>query len=136
MKYVLDTDTLIYFLKGNESIYERIASFSHGDITTTIINHSELFFGAFNSAYKKKNLQKVSDFFDNIIVLPYCMESSLIFSEQKSLLKKQGKILADLDLMIASIVIKNEGVLVTNNTRHFERIKKLRIDNWVYTPRT
>ena len=38
--------------------------------------------------------------------------------------------LADMDLMIASIVLANSGILVTNNVKHFERIKKLQFENW------
>ncbi len=130
MKYILDTDTLIYFLKGNENIVECVTKYLPENIATTIINHSELFFGAFSSAKKHANIGKIGDFLHNMTILPYCEASSLIFSEQKSLLRKQGKTLADLDLMIASIAIKHGGILVTNNVRHFDRIKKLKIENW------
>lgn len=130
MSYILDTDTIIYFLKGMPSITERIASISPGEINTTIINHAELLFGAFNSARKQKNLKKVGMFLDAIKILPFCEQASAIFAEQKAGLKKRGTLLADLDLMIASITLRHEMVLVTNNSRHFERLKNLRLENW------
>ena len=130
MKYVLDTDTLIYFLKGYTNVVERVSNILPEEMTTTIINHSELLFGAFNSVKKKQNLEKIEDFLDKIHILPFCKESSRIFAEQKASLKKHGNIIADLDLMIASIVLRHQITLVTNNIKHFARIKFLKIENW------
>lgn len=130
MKYFLDTDTLIYFLKGHSSVVERVSQQSSSDLATTIINHSELLFGAYNSARTKENLDVVSGLLKTLPIVPYCEESSIIFAEQKALLKKQGNILADLDLMIASIILKHQVILVTNKTRHFTKIKNIRLENW------
>jgi tRNA(fMet)-specific endonuclease VapC len=130
MKYVLDTDTLIYFLKGNENILSRMSRVPSYHIFTTIINHAELFFGAFNSIKKKFNLEKIQEFLATIKIMPFCEEASIIFAENKAKLKQRGNIIADLDLIIASIAMKNNAVLVTNNTKHFIRIKELHLDNW------
>lgn len=132
MKYILDTDTLIYFLKGHENVVKRVASVSRDELGTTIINHAELLFGAFNSQRKKQNLLKAKSFLENILIMPFCQESSYIFAENKALLKKRGNIVADLDLMIASIALRNKSILITNNTKHFNRIKKLKIENWTH----
>lgn len=131
MKYILDTDTLIYFLKGHNKVVEKIAAISLDEIAITIINHAELLFGAFNSIKKKENLEKIEQFLQNITILPFCEQASYLFAEYKASLKKQGAIIADLDLMIASIVMQSNSILVTNNVRHFERIKKLTIENWL-----
>jgi tRNA(fMet)-specific endonuclease VapC len=88
-----------------------------------LFSHSELLFGAFNSIKKKQNLEKIEEFLDEICILNFCRESSRIFAEQKSQLKKQGTIIADMDLMIASITLQNQGILITNNTKHFLRKK-------------
>jgi len=128
--YVLDTDTLIYFLKGHQNVVERVTDTLSENITTTIINQAELLFGVFNSLKKKQNLDKVEKFLDNIDIEPFCQGSAYIFAEQKALLKKQGNIVADLDLMIASIAMYHQRTLVTNNTKHFARINGLMIENW------
>lgn len=131
MKYLLDTDTLIYFLKGERSVVDTLSKKSSSDLATTIINHSELFFGAFNSARKKENFEVVSGLLKTLPILVYCEESSIIFAEQKALLKKQGNIIADMDLMIASIALKHQLILVTNNTKHFNKIKTIKLENWL-----
>lgn len=130
MKFVLDTDTLIYFFKGHTNIVERITNVHKNDITTTIINHAELLFGAFHSAKKQQNIEKIQALFAKIHILPFCHESSYIFAEHKALLKKQGNMLDDMDLIIASIALRNQSILVTNNMKHFNRIKNLQIENW------
>lgn len=130
VKYVLDTDTLIYFLKGYPDVVEKITSTPADHLNTTIINHAELFFGAYHSEHKKRNLEKITAFLGNINILPFCSQSSLVFAEEKARLKKEGAIIADLDLMIASICVKNHMTLVTNNTKHFHRIAKLKSENW------
>ncbi len=130
MKYILGTDTLIYFLKGNEKVILHMSKMPMTHLFTTIINHAELLFGAFNSIKKKENIEKIQKFFTTIKILPFCEESSVIFAENKAKLKQEGNIIADLDLMIASITIKHKMTLITNNTRHFNRMNKLNIENW------
>jgi len=130
MKYFLDTDILIYFLKGEKKVVDKISKQNPLDLATTIINHSELLYGAYNSAKKKENLSIVKSLLKNLHVLHFCEESSTLFAENKAFLKKQGTPIADLDLMIASIAQKHKATLVTNNTKHFLRIKNLKLENW------
>jgi tRNA(fMet)-specific endonuclease VapC len=130
VKYILDTDILIYFLKGNVHVVNKMTRVDVNHLSTTIINHAELFFGAYNSAHKKQNLEKITAFLGNINILPFCIESSKIFAEKKANLKKESTIMADLDLMIASIAIKNKLTFVTNNTKHFARFDQLTLENW------
>ena len=130
MKYILDTDILIYFLKGHQSIVEKVSVVSRSNLSTTIINHAELLYGAYNSTKKEQNLKKIQEFLKEIKVLEFTSTASLLFAEHKAQLKKQGAILADMDLMIASIVLANDGILITNNVKHFEKIKKLNFENW------
>lgn len=95
MKYILDIDTLIYFLKGHQNIVENLSKRSSTEISTTIVNHSELLFGAFNSAKKKENLEIIKGLLKVLNAIPFCEDSSTIFAEQKASLKKQGNIVAD-----------------------------------------
>jgi tRNA(fMet)-specific endonuclease VapC len=130
MKYVLDTDTLVHFLKGDRNVIETLANHAATDLSTTMIKHSELLFGVFNSAKKKENFKLISGLLKTLTLFDYCEESSMIFAEQKALLKRQGNLVADMDLMIASITLRHKATLVTNNTRHFARINGLKLENW------
>lgn len=56
MKYLLDTDTLIYWLKGNKNIEEKALTIGLDQLGYSIISHAELYFGAYNSEQKDKNI--------------------------------------------------------------------------------
>ncbi|WP_456433471.1 PIN domain-containing protein [Nitratifractor sp.] len=130
-KLLLDSDILIYFLKGRKEVVERFAKHPPDDLLTSRINYSELLYGAYNSARVERNLQTIREFLENFEILEFDKRAAEIFAMKKARLKKRGAIIADMDLMIASIAIANDTALVTNNTKHFERIKDLRVVRWV-----
>ena len=126
-KYILDSDILIYFLKGQKDIVEKIISLPNESLYTTIINYTELLYGIYNSDKITQNKEKILSFLDNFKILQFDKNSSEIFAKLKAKLKKQGNIIADMDLLIASIAISNKAILFTNNLKHFKRIKELDI---------
>jgi predicted nucleic acid-binding protein len=130
MNYIIDTDILIYFLKNNENVVEKFSEINNEKISTTIINYTELLFGAYNSLQVEKNLKRFKAFLKTIHVVDFDKNAAEHFARTKAKLKKKGNLIADMDLMIASICLANNFVLVTNNTKHFNRIEKLKIENW------
>ena len=126
-KYILDSDILIYFLKGKEDIVQKVISLPKNDLYITIINYTELLYGIYNSNKISQNKEKILPFLENFKTLQFDKKSSEVFAKLKAKLKKQGNIIADMDLMIASIAIANKAILFTNNIKHFERIKELKI---------
>ncbi len=124
---VLDSDILIYFLKGKKEVVSEVLSIPTDELYITRINYTELYYGAYNSSRVNQNLEKIEPFLKNFKILEFDENSSLFFAKLKARLKKEGNIIADIDLMIASICIANKQELFTNNVRHFERIKELKI---------
>jgi predicted nucleic acid-binding protein len=86
-----------------------------------------LLYGIYNSNKISQNKEKILPFLDNFKILQFDKKASEIFAKLKTKLKKQGKIIADMDLMIASIAISNKAILYTNNLKHFNRIDELKI---------
>ncbi len=125
---ILDSDILIYFLKGKREVVAEMTKLE--SLYTTRINYTELIYGAYNSSKPAENLAKFREFLDNFIILEFDEKSSEIFAQIKAKLKKDGNIIADMDLMIASISIANNMALVTNNHKHFSRIKELKTVKW------
>lgn len=131
MKYLLDTDICVYFLNRNKTIVDKIALLSIDDLAISSFNLTELLFGAYNSGHIKKNLERVY-FFENMVeVLPFDRKAVENYAVIKSELKKQGKIIEDFDILIASVAVSNGITLVTNNVKHYKRIPNLKIENWV-----
>jgi predicted nucleic acid-binding protein len=125
MKYLLDTDTLIYWLKGNKNIEEKALTFGLEQLGYSIISHAELYFGAYNSEQKDKNLKAIQVVNQKLALVNFNAESAQLFGMIKADLTQQGKIILDADIMIASIALSNELTLVTNNEKHFNRIPNL-----------
>ena len=130
MKYLLDTNICIYLLNGDKSLKKKVREtgiFSLGISNATL---AELYFGAYNSKMVEENLQRIAVFKKHLTVYPDSQESAKIFGEFKSSLKSEGNIIEDFDILIASIAFTNNCILVTNNPKHFQRIKDLQIENW------
>lgn len=129
-KFILDTDICIYWLKGNENIERNIIKHGLENVFITVITECELFYGAFKSIKKDKNLAVLEELKKKIRTLHTTEGVSYNYGKTKSELEVRGQTLDDADLLIASIAITNNTILVTNNTEHFKRIQGLKITNW------
>ena len=128
--YILDTDICIYWLKGDDSIEKKIVQVGFSNICITVITECELFYGAFKSAKKEKNLSVIGELKSKINMLHTVEGVSPIYGKLKSELGNKGQTIDDADLLIASIALSNNAILVTNNISHFKRIPGLKIENW------
>ena len=133
MKYLLDTNTCVYLINGNESLKEKVREIGVYSLALSISVLSELYFGAYNSKKVDENLKRIEIFKKNLTVYSDSESSSKLFGKIKADLRSKGKIIEDFDILPASIAISNNCVLITNNTGHFERIEILQIQNWLKT---
>ena len=111
MKYLLDTDTLIYWLKGNKNIEEKALAIGLEQLGYSVISHAELYFGAYNSAQQDKNLLTIQIVSKKIALVNFNAESAQLFGKIKADLKQQGNIILDADIMIAAISLSNRLTL-------------------------
>jgi tRNA(fMet)-specific endonuclease VapC len=129
-KYILDTDTCIYWLNGDQRIERKILAVAVENIYMTIITECELFYGAYKSARVEKNIEVLKALQEKVKTLQTSAPVAPLYGKFKVNLEQIGKRLDDADLFIACIAMAFKGILVTNNTRHFNRIHGLQIENW------
>ena len=130
--YFLDTNTCIYYLNGRyESIKRNLLSHPPNDIKIPSIVKAELLLAAYKSKKRKANLEKLEKFLQPFEVVPFFDLVAYAYADIRSSLEKSGKIIGPDDVLIASIVQFHGGILVTNNTEEFKRVKGLMIENWV-----
>jgi len=130
MSYLIDTDIIIYSLKGHPLVHNNLVKNESIPKSISVITYGELLFGAKNSQNHEKNLAivyRIKELFPIIDVDKAIIE---VFSELKAGLRKEGSPLDDFDLLIASTALTMNATLVTNNVKHFSRIKGLKIENW------
>ncbi|MBC8458773.1 MAG: type II toxin-antitoxin system VapC family toxin [Deltaproteobacteria bacterium] len=132
--YLLDTDTLIYNLKGNDSIKRNLELHLEDPIKISVITLMELYFGAYKSEKVTGNLAKIRRIENSFEIVSTGKESAQTFGMLKASLKKSGSPLDDFDLLIASCAMAHNLTLVTNNTKHFSRIDGLKLTNWTIYP--
>jgi predicted nucleic acid-binding protein len=130
MKYLLDTNICVYWLKGNEQIEQKILSVGIDNVALSFINVSELYYGAYKSKRIESNLNLVRQLSDQLSVVESDETISELFGQLKAELEGAGSIIDDADLFIAACAKVHGLILVTNNIKHFKRIKGLKLENW------
>ncbi len=128
--YLIDTDILIYSLKGHEQVIAHLQRTAKVSKAISVISYGELLYGAQKSARPEENLARVrrlGEILPVIEVSPAIMEA---FASLKARLEREGRRLDDFDLVIAATAMTLGYRLITNNEKHFTRIEGLHIDNW------
>ena len=131
MIHILDTDTCIYFLKGRfPSIKAKLSSRRPKDIKISAVVKAELLFGAENSDHVKRNKNRIDAFLLPYEIIPFDSLVAQTYATVRHRLEKAGTPIGANDLMIAATVLSTGGVLVTNNTVEFRRVRGLKVENW------
>jgi len=128
--YLLDTDTLIYFLKGHESVISNFKAHVSMPKALSIITYGELVYGAHKSKRATANLAKIhrlAEIYPVIDVTRSVMDS---FGGIKAQLSAAGTTVDDFDLLIGCTALTLNYTVVTNNLRHYEKIPGLRVITW------
>ena len=132
--YLLDTDTIIYNLKGHLAVEKNLRQHFHDSIKISVITLMELYYGAYKSQKVTSNLAKIKTIESSMEVIPLGKELVEIFGIHKAKLEKTGTRLDDFDLILACCALAHNLVVVTNNVKHFQRIEGLKIANWTEEP--
>ena len=130
MKYLLDTNICVYWLNGDVTSEQRALEIGLKNIAISFITLSELFYGAYKSQRVEQNLTAIKSLKKKLKRIDSDKKICETFGNLKSDLEKEGNIIDDADIFIAACALENNLVLVTNNEKHFLRIKGLRIENW------
>lgn len=133
LQYLLDTDMCIYLLNDNSRIKARVAQVGVACLAVSIPTVGELYFGAYNSARVDANLARVRTFLapPGPQVLLVDEAAAKCFGRFKASLRRTGRPIGDIDLLIAGVAQSRGLTVVTNNTGHFERIPELTLENWL-----
>ena len=131
MEYLLDTNICIYIIKKKPAeVFEKFKNLALGDVGISSITLAELQYGIEKSSMPEKNSEALEKFLTPIEILDFGYEASVEYGKIRAELEKKGIPIGPLDTLIASHAKSLDMVLVTNNTREFERIADLKIENW------
>ncbi len=132
MKYFLDTNVCIYFLKGKyNNLLKNIQTRHPDEIKIASIVKAELLYVALKSREVDENIEKITKFLLPFEIIGFDDIATTYYAKNRAELEKKGSIIGPNDLIIASIVQANDGILITNNKQEFRRVTNLKIENWL-----
>jgi tRNA(fMet)-specific endonuclease VapC len=127
---LLDTDTCIEILRGNQSVINK--RIETGELVAiSFMTVGELYYGAEKSTSSNKNRRLVAEFILSVNVINTDIQIMQKFGEIKAQLTLKSTPLADTDILIAATSLTLCKKLITGNIKHFEKIDDLVIENWI-----
>ena len=130
MKYMLDTNICIYAIKKNPQVLKRIQQEQGSGLCISSITLAELEYGAAKSAAPERNRLSIMRLLFILDILPFGQRAALDYAEIRAELERNGTPIGPLDMLLAGHA-RSEGLtFVTNNTREFQRVSGLSLDNW------
>jgi tRNA(fMet)-specific endonuclease VapC len=130
MQYLLDTNICVFFLRGKFNLDEIIKQKGKENCFISEITVFELRFGAENSDNPTKSHKAVDLFVSGISIIPI-YSSIKKYAKEKVRLRKLGKPINDeFDLLIGVTSVENKLTFVTDNTKDFENIDGIKMENW------
>ncbi|WLE96097.1 MAG: type II toxin-antitoxin system VapC family toxin [Candidatus Electrothrix communis] len=128
--YLLDTNTLIYFFKDIGNVAETLLSKSPKNISIPSIVLYELEVGIAKSNNPKKRKKQLEALTSRITVQSFTPREAEVAAMIRADLEKQGTPIGPYDTLIAGTALSVNATLVTNNTKEFQRVAGLSLEDW------
>jgi tRNA(fMet)-specific endonuclease VapC len=128
---LVDTDILSFYFKGDEKVVNKFNDYlrEFDVINISIITYYEIL-GGLKFKNAERQIKEFEEFVANNTIIHISEESAKISGDVYADLRQKGITIGTSDILIAGIAIENELTLITNNERHYESIKGLKIENW------
>lgn len=132
MLHMLDTDTASYLIKGRSPAIEaKLASLTPSSVCISVITRAELQYGLKRLPTEHRLHLAVRQFLRIVRILPWDGDAADWYAQIRHQLVATGQPIGEMDMMIAAHALAAGAVLVTNNSRHFQRINApLILENW------
>ena len=132
-RFLLDTNIVSYYLRRSSASLEVKLNQALRDAhcAISVISRAELRYGQFAMAADDKRRGLIDGFLLRTPNLPWTSAAADQFGTLKSHLKRQGTPIGELDTQIGAHALAEDLILVTHNTRHFERIAGLKLEDWM-----
>lgn len=131
LKFLLDTNIVIYVIKRRPIEVLQAFNANASRMAISAITLAELVHGAEKSSQAVSNLAVVEDFCSRLEVLPYTLKAAYHYGQIRAELERMGQIIGVNDLHIAAHARSEGLIVVTNNTREFDRVPALQVENWL-----
>lgn len=131
MRYMLDTNICIYAIKNKpEQVFLHLQEHDPEEICISSVTYAELVHGVEKSKAIEKNRVALALLLANIEIMNFDSLAAESYGKIRVDLEKAGTSIGPLDMLIAGHAKALGYTVVTNNTKEFERVKGLKLENW------
>ena len=129
--YLLDTNIISYWMRGDKKLIDYIKKHPPSDLSLSTITLAEIFYGIEKSSVKKKERRlKIKQISTLLNIYPFDEAAAGKYAVIRSELEREGRVISERDTQIASIALANKLIVVTHNVKEFNRIAKLKVEDW------
>ncbi|MGH8499472.1 MAG: type II toxin-antitoxin system VapC family toxin [Methylococcales bacterium] len=128
-RYLLDTNTVSHLIKGHSAVAGRVVAVPMASLCISAITEGELLFGLAKRPDAKRLHLVAQELLRRVDVLPWDSSIAKCYGTVRADMERQGKILAPLDLLIATHALSVNAIMVTND-RAFHQVSGLSIEDW------
>jgi tRNA(fMet)-specific endonuclease VapC len=131
MKYLVDTNILIYLCNSKSAKLERrFRRHRPDEFLVSSITVGELIYGANKSRQKDRNLQAVLKVLSPFTIVDFDSSDGWEYGEIRAELESKGRVIGGNDMLIAAQARRRGLIVITNNTREYKRVADLKVENW------
>ena len=131
MKYLLDTNICIYIINERPAqVLQKLINAGQESLAVSTVTVAELAFGVVKSN-RAESRSKLENFLSKFPLLPWDQNAAWAYGKVRKNLEASGQRIGERDLLLASQALASNLTVVTNNTREFERVEGLNLENWV-----
>ncbi|CAN5591068.1 type II toxin-antitoxin system VapC family toxin [soil metagenome] len=127
---VLDTNTVIHYFKGLGRVAERLLATPPSQVRVPSLVVYELEVGIQKANEPQKRREQLRVLLASMAVLPFHVREAEVAAKVKMELEARGTPIGPMDVLIAGTALAHGATLITRNTREFERVDGLRVENW------
>jgi tRNA(fMet)-specific endonuclease VapC len=130
MRYMLDTDICIYTINERPAaVLSAFKQFHAAGLGVSSVTAAELFFGVARTG-SQRNVDALRRFLATLEIAPFDASAAEVSGSLRAWLASQGTPIGPYDTLIAAHAHALGATLVSNNTREFERVPGLKVENW------
>lgn len=131
-RYLLDTNICIYLIKKHPpEVFKRFQQIQLNQLYIPSVTIFELYYGIEKNNSQQRNLSALENFIAPLTIVDFNENAAKQAAKIRATLQKKGTIIGAYDIQIAAIALSLDMVLLTNNTKEFERVDDLKWENWV-----
>lgn len=130
--WMLDTNTVSYIVRGKSpAARAKLDQLEDDEIgCISAITEAELRYGTSRQAPGSARLAALNTLFDKLRILPWGSDEALVYGDLRAKLERAGKVLGNLDMLIAAHAVSADATLVTRD-KAFAQVEDLRPPvNW------